>query len=340
MPGLQDLSSIFNEGQYGLLNRGLQAQTTDQNTNDAALAEKLQKTSQDAQAFPLEQLVKQGQLDHDKALTRSGNAGAAAQEFINSTQLPKEEVIAEGLRKMHSAQSEDQRKQFASQMAQRMQLAAIAKANKGTLPTEIMLQLPIEERAYFKDAQSTALMDTVANAYHKASPTWQEKRAEEDNRLKIANVQGQWRYNTALDRPQSPGRGGTKPDVDPNNRQSMANYIAGKKTIGEKLEALKVYEDSFTPAEKAYWIPVYEDLSLKARIDMENKKRGGGIDYTKVGKTGIPIVPIQQAPGMEHKTSAPPPNAYKIAYDKSGKPVYKVQPGHEQEAEAQGYTVK
>lgn len=317
------LQSLFSQGNPFLAQMGEQAFNLSQMKTQADLSALQQKTSQEQQAFPLEQQVKQAQLDHTKALTRSGNAGAAATEYANSIALPKEEAIAENLRKLHLSQSKDQQAQFAAQMTQRMQLAAIAKANKGVLPLEIMNQLPPEERVYFKDAQSTALMDLVSNAYHKASPAWQEKRAEEEARLKQTNAAGQWRYDTVIDKPQPGPKTPGKPDIDPNNRQQMVNYLAGKKTIAEQLQALKVMGPSMSPEEYAHWVPIYKDLSAKQANDLKNKKLGGGIDLSKVGKNGIATVPITPDAGMGGSALSLPP-AFKTVYDKSGKAIAKI----------------
>lgn len=317
------LQSLFSQGNPFLAQMGEQAFNLSQMKNQADLSALQQKTSQEAQAFPLEQQFKQAQTDHQRALVRSGNANADATEYANSIRLPKEQAIAENLRKLHLTQSEDQRKQFAAQMTQRMQLAAIAKANKGILPTEIMLQLPPEERVYFKDAQSTALMDAVSNAYHKASPAWQEKRAEEDASLKRTNAAGQWRVDAVEARPAPVGRTSSKPDIDPNNRQQMVNYLAGKKTIAEQLQALKVMGPSMSPEEYAHWVPVYKALNEKQTNDLKNKKLGGGIDLTKVGKNGIATVPITPDAGMGGSALSLPP-AFKTVYDKSGKAIAKI----------------
>jgi hypothetical protein len=333
------LQNLFSQGNPFLAQMGEQAFNLDQDRIKATLQATQQKTSQDAQAFPLEQLVKQGQLDHYKALTRSGNAGAAAQEYTNSTQLPKEDVIAEGLRKIHSAQSDDQRKQFDAQMSQRMQLAAIARANKGVLPLEIMNQLPPEERNYFKDAQSTALMDAVANAYHKASPSWQEKRAEEEASLARTNAAGKWRVDAVEAKPVAAPRISGKPDIDPNNRQQLANYIASKKTTKEKYEAIAAFKGQYNEAEKEHWLDQYSLYKHMAETEAWNKKNGGTIDLSRVNGGKLPVNQARPMPGMEHNTPKPA-GGPKKAYDKSGKAVYIVNPGDEAAAEALGYTVK
>lgn len=332
------LQSLFSQGNPFLAQMGEQAFNLSQMKDQADLSALQQKTFQEQQAFPLEQQVKQAQLDHTKALTRSGNAGADATEYANSIRLPKEQAIAENLRKLHLTQSEDQRKQFAAQMTQRMQLAAIAKANKGILPTEIMLQLPPEERVYFKDAQSTALMDLVSNAYHKASPAWQEKRAEEDASLKRTNAAGRWRVDAVEARPAPVGRTSSKPEIDPNNRQQLANYIASKKTTKEKYEAIAAFKGQYSPAEKEHWLEQYSLYKHMAETEAWNKRNGNTIDLSRLNGGKLPVNQARPMPGMEHKETAPTQG--KIAYDKAGKAVFRVNPGDEAAAQAQGYTVK
>jgi hypothetical protein len=80
MPTLQELSSMFDSGNYGLLDRGLQAQTTGQQRQEADLASVLQKTQQDAAMHPLEMQYKQASTGNLNAQSRNSNALAADHE--------------------------------------------------------------------------------------------------------------------------------------------------------------------------------------------------------------------------------------------------------------------
>jgi hypothetical protein len=80
MPTMQDLSSIFDSGNFGLLDRGLQANTTDQSQQQATLAGLLQKQQQDAAMHQLDMQYKQASTGNLNAQSRNSNALSAQHE--------------------------------------------------------------------------------------------------------------------------------------------------------------------------------------------------------------------------------------------------------------------
>jgi hypothetical protein len=136
MPTLQELSSMFDSGNYGLLDRGLQAQATGQQRQEADLASVLQKTQQDAAMHPLEMQYKQASTGNLNAQARNSDALAAQHEDALSvlktvpTQQRVDDWTATALKNKSGAQLDE----LKAHMGAAAQIAAKAISNGGQLP--------------------------------------------------------------------------------------------------------------------------------------------------------------------------------------------------------------
>jgi hypothetical protein len=214
MPGLQDLSAIFNEGQYGLLNRGLQAQTTDQNSNDASLADQLQKTQQSAQMQPLKMATEQATANNLNATARQSQAMAATHEDALNVlkQVPMQSRIDKHMADSLKSKSEAEVAEIGAKMSGASVFAARALSNGGVLPMvdQQSLQTKYPELVpYFaKGLPGVQALSNMVVKYNDLLPKLQESRqahqitanaqlatnqATNESHEKVANIQANGR---------------------------------------------------------------------------------------------------------------------------------------------------
>lgn len=136
MAGMQDLSTMFANGDFGLLDRGLQAQKTGQQTNEATLAALLQKQQQDAQMHPLDMQNKQALTANTNAQARNSNALAQTHEDQNKlfASIPMDKRVDAWMANELKNKSVAEIERLKSHMGAAGQIAASALSNGGRLP--------------------------------------------------------------------------------------------------------------------------------------------------------------------------------------------------------------
>ena len=182
MPTMQELSSMFDSGNYGLLDRGLQAQATGQQRQEADLASVLQKTQQDAQMNPYLIQEKQANIAGTQATTRNTNANAGLHEdqlkLLSS--VPMNARVADQMNLYSKNATDAEMEQMKAHMATAAWASSEALNNGGVLPMVAQMRLKDthpEVLEYFKRPDGAQILANMVTSFNSLQPDRQKSDA-------------------------------------------------------------------------------------------------------------------------------------------------------------------
>jgi hypothetical protein len=318
------LPALFSQGNPFLAQMGEQEWKQGQERKQADLAT-LVGAEQRAQAMhPL-------QMENQRATTRLNASTAAMNEDTLQAKPPVADRLAEAIAKSRQGKTDAQLAVEDATMYRRMQHAAMAQANGGVMPLNIMSQLDEEERQYFANPKATAITMKVLKAWHDAHPKVME--AARRDAADLAQIQA---------RPQPGGGSKESTATKTDDTAIKANILKLRADPPKVLGYMKAIWDDLTEEQKARWRPVVKMAREQANADA-NKGAANKPDVGAATKGQVPMNPAVDLGGVNETTGGRPARqagTKQITIYKDGKAVGTIPENERAEAIKQGYTVK
>jgi len=322
-----DLQSLFNSGNYSLLNTVMGQQDTAQNQANANLAETNQNMDIAQQKLPIE-LERERQLGNSYAgQARLSNANAATHEDALKvlSGIPMPERIVAAVSGLRAQKSNDQQVQLDNEMRAAAGYAAHGIVNGGKLPLEVLQRAQQEHPdlvKYLTNPQGLTNLGQMVNAYNATNPDRQ--KSDSGHRISAGATIEAARINKSaalesMDKQINAGRFA--------NHSISAMELASMKTLpgqiavyeGKKNAAIQVMQQS-QPGSTEY---VQAQQAAQQFAEAEQNARdqhalaataaagvnaGKSTDISELGKTGkLTSVAAPQAPRVTMPGQSPTP---------------------------------
>jgi len=198
----QTLQQLFSGSNPFLAQMGEKAFNLDQQKRQADLATTLGMEQRNQAMHPLEMASKQ-------AATKLNESTAGLNQYALDTKLPKDKALEQVMQKFHKETDDVSREQTKAQITRMMQIAAMAKANKGALPEG--LNLKPEEIQQYAPANLDKLIQ-YGETFLRYDPTEiaARQRAAEQRQLEELRAQGRLDLKSLA----APGKEGGPPKMD------------------------------------------------------------------------------------------------------------------------------
>lgn len=285
----QTLQQLYSGTNPFLAQMGTQAFQLDQQRKQADLASVLGQEQRAVSNHPLEQQVKQANIDQSKAAAgyNKALAGKLNDELALLEQVPMDQRVAAHVAKMKQGLAGEALKTTDAEMEGLLGAAAAAAQNGGQLPLGYVLQNP-QHAEYFSSPQKAQLAMKLAKAYFANKPTELSKEAASVREL--AKVR-----ETARLRP-APAPRSNAPRPPKNNLEAVYYYQELSRNTEDPEEAVR-FAAMAQEAKKAY----EQELLDKARLAAE-ARLAGGIDMGAATGGQVQTNPI---PGRAPSRNAP-----------------------------------
>ena len=216
----QTLQQLFSGSNPFLAQMGEKAFNLDQQKRQADLASIMGQEQRAQQMLPLEMAAKE-------TTNRLNASTAGLNEYSLKSKPDAETAKKTAMQEMLAKMDETNKAQFKAQVTRNMQIAAMAKANKGMLPEG--LQLSPEEVKIFDPKNLDAIIKH-GQTFLEFDPEEISKRQRAAEALKLAQtrIDGQ----IAVKETPTPGKGGGAPATVP---QTYAEIIAGMQKLKKSL---------------------------------------------------------------------------------------------------------
>jgi len=298
----QTLQQLFSGSNPFLAQMGEKAFNLDQQKRQADLASIMGQEQRAQQMLPLEMAAKE-------TTNRLNASTAGLNEYSLKAKPDAETAKKTAMQEMLAKMDETNKAQFKAQVTRNMQIAAMAKANKGMLPEG--LQLSPEEVKIFDPKNLDAIIKH-GQTFLEFDPEEISKRQRAAEALKLAQtrIDGQ----IAVKETPTPGKGGGAPATVP---QTNAEIIAGMqklKKASERLAYLKTVLPAVPPELAEQLRPAYNGLRAQAEAEA-NARTAGQVDIAATTKGKVPVTPpvnlgdapsaVTNRPARQQATEAP-----------------------------------
>jgi hypothetical protein len=299
----QTLQQLFAGSNPFLAQMGEQAFNLDQQKRQADLATTLGMEQRNAAMHPLEMRSKE-------ASAKLNESTAGLNQYALDTKLPKEEALKQNMQKFFKESDEMTQEQTRMKVQRMLQIAQMAKTNKGALPPGF--QLSPEETAQYAPENLDKLIK-YGETFFAADPKEiaARQRATEAKQLEELRAQGRIDLKGLA----APGKG----DGPINVPQTYAEVLAGMvkmKKASERLAYLKSVLPAVPDELSQQLRPAYEGLRQQAEAEA-NARTAGQVDIAATTKGKVPVTPpvnLGDAPGSvtgrparQQATQAPQP---------------------------------
>jgi len=291
----QSLLDIFNQGQYSLINPGMDAFKLDQQTKQQQLQDLYSKSLREAQMHPLEMQTKEANIrQSDAAAGYSNTLSAQLKDKLNVLQgVPMDQRVAEEVARGKAALSGDRLKMADTEMEEVLGAASMAARNNGVLPLNYTFSNP-KYAEMFKTPEGVSRAAQIAKAYFMTKPKemYAVSNDERDTAraLQVANIAADATKESAATRV-----GGTvKFPKTPKEAYTRYSMMAEQEQDPQRKQELTLL------AQEA-WTKVEQELVLKAQAGL-----GGKLDLPTTASTGKPTNYPMPVPG---RNSGPRPGS-------------------------------
>ncbi len=279
---MADLSTMFGSGNPWITKMGMDMfdQQQAKGQTDIETARGIEQRA--AQMQPLE-------MEHRRALTRQGNANAATVEDSLAAQAPLADRLKFKMTELHSKTNDIQRAQQDAEMYQMGQWAAMARANKGQLPLELMPNIPESARKILSTPQGINNTLAAFKAYHETHPRTLEQQAKQQADLERARIMSQPGLERARNTPAP--KAATIPKMSYSQQSNYYNELARLEKDPIKKAELEAYADRA------------ELMGYREKTAAGQARKEGEPDLQASGIQTIPEKPL--APTPRRGTPAP-----------------------------------
>lgn len=312
------LQSLFSQGNPFLAQMGEQAFNLDQNTKQQTLADLVQKNQQSAASFPLDQQVKQSQIEHTKGLTRQANATAATTEDALGVlkSIPMDTRVQKHVSDIMAGISGNDKTMMADKFTQLGGYTALAMKNGGTLPLPAMTELQQKHPEfvqYFQSPQGLKLAANAVTAFNQLQPAYQQAidTAKEHTRAAVSSASIganasilNNRESIAAGKYMKPWMAGFDAKIDlehdPAKKQAMLIDAASKAQKEDDKAAYTAY------MERA------QNLDNAVKLQRNAAQKEGTVRIGEMSGGAVPVQAPQSAmPDRQPQQAALPPEAVK-----------------------------
>jgi hypothetical protein len=283
----QTLQQLFSGSNPFLAQMGEKAFNLDQQKRQADLATTLGMEQRNQAMHPLD-------MESKKASTALNQSNANLNQYALSTKLPKDKALEQVMQKFHKETDDVSREQTKAQITRMMQIAAMAKANKGALPEG--LNLKPEEIQQYAPANLDKLIQ-YGETFLRYDPTEiaARQRASEAQNLAKVRAEGQIAVKT------TPGAGGGgKPTVElPKTYGEVVAGMSKYKKASERLAYLKTILPGISQELQKSLQPAYSALKVQADAEA-NARTANEVNISGATQGKVPVNPavnLGDAPG-------------------------------------------
>ncbi len=274
----QTLQQLFSGSNPFLAQMGEKAFNLDQQKRHADLASIMGQEQRAQQMLPLEMEQKR-----QAARMSGGQADLYADQIASKP--PAEDRRKAAMQEMLAKMDETTKAQFKAQVTRNMQIAAMAKANKGALPYG--LQLSPEEMQMFDPKNLDAIIQH-GKTFLEFDPEEISKRQRAAEAERLAKVRGEVQMDVKAT--PTAGSGSKAPAGVP---QSYAEVLSGMEKLKEarqRLAYLKAVLPAVSPELQMQLQPAY--TAIKKQADAEaNARTAGQVDIAATTKGKVPVTP-------------------------------------------------
>jgi hypothetical protein len=296
------LMEIMQSPNFSMWAPAEQAFNLDQQKRQADLASMMGQEQRAQQMLPLE-------MEQKRQAARMSGGQADIYRRQLDVAPPVEDERKANMQKMLAQMDETTKAQFKAQVTRNMQIAAMAKANKGMLPEG--LQLSPEEIKIFDPKNLDAIIKH-GQTFLEFDPEEISKRQRAAEAERLARVRGDVQKDVKTTPP--PSKGGEAPATVP---QTYAEIIAGMqklKKASERLAYLKTVLPAVPPELAEQLRPAYNGLRAQAEAEA-NARTAGQVDIAATTKGKVPVTPpvnlgdapsaVTNRPARQQATEAP-----------------------------------
>ena len=293
MANIQDLSSLFDSGNFGLLDRGLQAQALDQEKRKADLATVLGQEQRNQAMHPWDVEAKQ-------AVTGLNKSTAALNQYALDTKLPVAQATDLNMQKFFKESDDLTRERTKANVIRYMQIAAAAKKNGGQLPPGI--NVSPQEMQYFAPQHLDKLIQ-FGQTFLENDPTEIAARQRAKEHMDRTNAQGQW----GVDRKNAGGgKGPAAPRVPKSPRELLAHYTL----LANQAEPDSPEQKQYTAMAEAEWQKIQMEAILRAQAPNAGKVDAAATANSPTGDV-VARPPATPQPMPRAGGTWTPPNGWK-----------------------------
>lgn len=268
------LMEIMQSPNWSLVQPAVDAFNTTQQQNQATLQATLGQEQRAQQRQPLD-------LEHLAATTAATQANTRVVNNAENSRPPVADRYKEAMTKLHSSLNDTERDEEDKKVTRLGQLAALAKANGGSLPLSFLSKLSPEEVVHFASPKAIDTTLGMAKAWFETHPKTMMEKSKEAAATERARIAAGPGYARAA-------AGGSK---QPKNPQELMTFYTMKANSSDD------------PEERAKWTELanaeWQKIQQKIILDYEARK-AGNVDLSKTGS-----IATNPAPTL---SSIPTPN--------------------------------
>lgn len=296
MANIQDLSSLFDSGNFGLLDRGLQAQSLDQEKRKADLATVLGQEQRNQAMHPWDVEAKQ-------AVTGLNKSTTALNQYSLDTKLPVAQALDMNMQKFFKESDDLTRERTKANVIRYMQIASAAKKNGGQLPPGISVSP--QEMQYFAPAHLDKLIQ-FGQTFLENDPTEiaARQRAREAQELAKLRTDGQIAVKT------TPGAGGSKAPAGPRVPKSTRELLAHYTYLANQAEPDSPEQKQYLAMAEAEWNKIQMEAILRAQAPNAGKVDAAATANNPTGSV-VARPPATPQPMPRAGGTWTPPNGWK-----------------------------